>query len=298
MYVLNTKVTGLFILLKIVKEKLPFPSGTATAQLISVLHQLPPPDTGVRHRRGYRQLDAEDDTTFVPPVLAAGEDGQEDEEHERQIVQKEGWYDLIWSFAAAGSVTLAAYFFPALFAIPLFGSYLAGEWLWYFTPSLSYIGQGIIMGFPTTLSMNLGMLVGWAVLSPLSKYSGWAPGPVGDMSNGARGWILWVSLGVMCADSFVSLLPVGFQYIRDLGRKRDHNDPTIQDHETEASDRLVPNSWVLSGLAASLWIGTVLVGLVFGKERIKPWATVLGFVFGMLLSVIGHAIFSRGCYLV
>ena len=68
---------------------------------------------------------------------------------------------------------LAAYFFPVVFSIPLFGNYLATEWLWSFTPSLSYVGQGIhhgdfrpitvpnisqpgiIMGFPTTLSMNL-----------------------------------------------------------------------------------------------------------------------------------------------
>lgn len=52
------------------------------------------------------------------------------------------------------------------------------------------------------------MLVGWAVLSPLSKHAGWAPGPVGDMTSGARGWILWISLAIMCADSLVSLLPV------------------------------------------------------------------------------------------
>lgn len=59
-----------------------------------------------------------------------------------------------------------------VFNIPLFGVYLAREWLWYFSPSLSYVGQGklhnafasshgtnsllgIIMGFPTTLSMSL-----------------------------------------------------------------------------------------------------------------------------------------------
>ena len=65
-----------------------------------------------------------------------------------------------------------AYFYPVIFALPLFGGYLAQHWLWTFTPSLSYVGQGlvdssplgvnskktysgIIMGFPTTLSMNL-----------------------------------------------------------------------------------------------------------------------------------------------
>lgn len=29
-----------------------------------------------------------------------------------------------------------------MFFIPLFGEYLATQWLWWFTPSLSYVGQG------------------------------------------------------------------------------------------------------------------------------------------------------------
>jgi hypothetical protein len=37
-----------------------------------------------------------------------------------------------------------AYFFPVIFALPLFGNYLAQQWLWTFTPSLSYIGQGML----------------------------------------------------------------------------------------------------------------------------------------------------------
>lgn len=59
-----------------------------------------------------------------------------------------------------------------------------------FTPSLSYVGQGVIMGFPTTVSMNLGMITGWAILSPLAKLNGWAPGPVSSSTNGSRGWIV------------------------------------------------------------------------------------------------------------
>jgi uncharacterized oligopeptide transporter (OPT) family protein len=78
-----------------------------------------------------------------------------------------------------------------------------------FSPSLSYVGQGaslafparvsrvlksprtgIIMGFPTTISMNLGMITGWAILSPLAKHKGWAPGPVQSSTDGSRGWIV------------------------------------------------------------------------------------------------------------
>ncbi|KDR76294.1 hypothetical protein GALMADRAFT_473281 [Galerina marginata CBS 339.88] len=279
----------------IIEEQLPFPSGTATAHLISVLHKLPPPDTTVRHRTGYRQVEEEE--AFAPTVPDTSAITPEDQEDagERQFAEREGWQDLIWSFSASGALTLCAYFFPVLFAIPTFGNYLAKEWLWYFTPSLSYVGQGIIMGFPTTLSMNLGMFVGWAILSPLSKELGWAPGPVGDMSNGARGWILWISLGIMCADSLISLLPVAFEYIDDALRFRrrgylnigEHDDQDKNLHETETEDRLVPGRWVFTGLFLSVAIGTVLVWVVFGNEGIKPWATLLGFILGGMLSIIG-----------
>ncbi|KAG5637148.1 hypothetical protein H0H81_005632 [Sphagnurus paluster] len=279
----------------IIEEQLTFPSGTATAQLISVLHKLPPPDTTVRHRRGYTHIDEEEHVSHDGAQGPSTPDDLSDEEietEERETVEHDGWRTLSWSFSASGSLTLFAYFFPVTFTIPLFGNYLAREWLWYFTPSLSYVGQGIIMGFPTTLSMNLGMFVGWAILSPLSKLSGWAPGPVGDMTNGARGWILWTSLGIMCADSFVSLLPVAFDYVGDLIARRNKDYLTVDEsrtrtHETETEDRLVPMTWVLFGLVSSILVGTILVWIVFGHEGIKPWATVLGFLLGGMLSIFG-----------
>ncbi|KAI0346306.1 oligopeptide transporter [Trametopsis cervina] len=280
----------------IVDEQLAFPSGTATAQLIAVLHQLPPPDTSVRRRRGYQELDQDDANHAHSDELPQAEDSEllANPELEGTEVKQEGWAALIWSFAASGAMTLAAYFFPVIFSVPLFGRYFAEEWLWTFTPSLSYIGQGIIMGFPTTLSMNLGMLVGWGFLSPLAKNSGWAPGPVGDMTTGSRGWILWISLAIMCTDSLVSLIPVICEIIvQKLLPSRislSLSDPTgsrKEDKEVETDDRLVPLSWVLWGTGGSIIIGTLLVWLVFGDEGIKPWATVVGYLLGALLSVLG-----------
>ena len=134
------------------------------------------------------------------------------------------------------------------------------------------------------------MFVGWGVLSPLSKHAGWAPGPVGDMSTGARGWILWVSLAIMCADSFVSLLPVVQSVITKVvfSIPKVGNAPSEEDHDVETPDRLVPTRWVLSGLAASVTVGTLLVWVVFGDEGIKPWATLIGFAVGGLLSILGY----------
>jgi len=61
------------------------------------------------------------------------------------------------------------------------------------------------MGPATTLHMLLGAIVGWGILSPLAKHNGWAPGPVSDWTTGSKGWIVWISLAIMLADSIVSL---------------------------------------------------------------------------------------------
>ena len=61
------------------------------------------------------------------------------------------------------------------------------------------------MGPATTLHMLLGAIVGWAFLSPLAKSKHWAPGPVEDWNTGSKGWIVWVSLAIMLADSLISL---------------------------------------------------------------------------------------------
>lgn len=61
------------------------------------------------------------------------------------------------------------------------------------------------MGPATTMHMLLGAIIGWGFLSPLAKSKGWAPGPVSDWTTGSKGWIVWVSLAIMLADSLISL---------------------------------------------------------------------------------------------
>ena len=109
--------------------------------------------------------------------------------------------------------TLASYFVPYLRGLPVFGLPLANKWLWTLNPSPAYVGQGIIMGPATTLHMLLGAILGWAILSPLAKSKGWAPGPVEDWTTGSKGWIVWVSLAIMLADSIISL---GWLVLRPL----------------------------------------------------------------------------------
>ena len=132
------------------------------------------------------------------------------------------------------------------------------------------------------------MIVGWAILSPLAKFEGWAPGPVGDMSTGSRGWILWVSLAIMCADSIVSVIPVAAEFlvtaVRSWTSRKLRND--TDELENEMPERLVPLRWVYWGFGTSVILGSIVLWAIFGNDGIKPWASLLGYAVGGLLSIL------------
>lgn len=139
-----------------------------------------------------------------------------------------------------------------------------------------------------------GMLVGWAVLSPLAKLSGWAPGAVGSMEDGARGWILWVALAVMCSEAVISLIPVALEFfaslkgplLRRFGSAPSDSDASAEDDD-ETMQRLVPVTWVAWGTLLTVTLGTTAVWIIFGNEGIKVWATILAFAISSVLSLLG-----------
>lgn len=191
----------------IVREKLKFPSGTATALMISVLHG------GEKDGNG-KEVDDEENEEEGRALIDERNDN-ESKRHEEAM--KRDWKRqiqlLTTSFGISGGYTLLSYFVPQLHSLPIFGTYLSNTWLWELNPSPAYVGQGIIMGPATTLHMLLGSLLGWAVLSPLAKHQGWASGDVSDWNTGSKGWIVWVSLAIMLADAIVSL---GWLILRPL----------------------------------------------------------------------------------
>ncbi|KAH7093071.1 oligopeptide transporter-like protein [Paraphoma chrysanthemicola] len=200
----------------IIREKLKFPSGTATALLIKVLHG----DEKSSAKAATERDDADSDAEEESRGLLQGSDSRR-EDHDLRPSLDEAQRDedelgsdgdwkakirlLLISFAGSALYTVVSYFIPQLHDIPIFGLPLATKWLWTLNPSPAYVGQGIIMGPATTLHMLLGAIIGWGVLSPLAKHKGWAPGPVSDWTNGSKGWIVWISLAIMLADSLVSL---------------------------------------------------------------------------------------------
>ncbi|KAG0237659.1 hypothetical protein BGW41_008324 [Actinomortierella wolfii] len=402
----------------IVREKLPFPSGTATAQMISVLHNAPlkvrelgghhsttatstaTDDTALLRRRQNRFVSSDEesandvldgrgkpiknynsfttrdaetslqvsqnDTPVATPsssspppvseqhphhhhehqdgrnVISAGavEAVEEDFEIEgeggqgfkltKDFSSGETWRTNMWalglSFLVSGIYTVLSYFFPVVGAVPIFDWLtgntvtIGGTWQWYFTPSLSYIGQGVIMGFPTTASMLLGCFVGWGILSPIVTKLKWVTGPVKSSDTGARGWILWVSLGVMIAEAVVSLLAVvtlsaishyryrvherrlaeraaAIERARSQAEQTGHaDDIEILAHEIELArqveedapeSELVPlKIWVI-GLILSSALCLLLIWVIFKDQHMPVYATLLALVLGSLLSVLG-----------
>ncbi|KAH7135914.1 oligopeptide transporter-like protein [Dendryphion nanum] len=221
----------------IIREKLKFPSGTATALMIRVLHgekesAKSPTRSG---NDGVTGDIAEQERLLQPASDNEEHPLQPTTSHQRQFEQQDSEDEGDWrtrirllliSFAGSALYTVVSYFIPHLHDIPIFGLGLANNWLWTLNPSPAYVGQGIIMGPATTLHMLLGAIVGWGVLSPLAKEKGWAPGPVSDWTEGSKGWIVWISLAIMLADSLVSL---GWLVVRPLIAIVQFYWPTITD---------------------------------------------------------------------
>ena len=192
--------------------------------------------------------------------------------------------------------------FPVLNAIPIFDlltSYpLAHDYLFWFNPSLSYVAQGIIMGPSVTAAMNLGMLLAWGILSPLSKKMGWAPGEVSDGAHGAKGWILWPALAVLLAEALVSLGSVALSSVlakrkakkvekvreeeEHLVSQREEDPVEVEDVEDEPSTKLV-----VAGFAFSCVSCVVLVGYIFGNDGIRWWATIIALFLASIFSILG-----------
>ncbi|SCU81286.1 LAFA_0C03840g1_1 [Lachancea sp. 'fantastica'] len=225
----------------IVREKLRFPSGSATATLIAILNNseilqeispLELQELRERRLREYSDVLSSDEYRLLgqddQPNLGIEEEGtspSESEDFNRgshygatpdippTVNDSKSTYEkniaiLVKTFAVSSLYTILSYFLPAIKAIPIFGNRLSKSYLWNLQPSPAYIGQGIIMGMSTVVYMLLGCILGWGVLAPLARYKGWVDpdADINDWEKGVQGWILWSSLAVMVVDSVVGFI--------------------------------------------------------------------------------------------
>ncbi|SGZ49032.1 CIC11C00000002384 [Sungouiella intermedia] len=289
----------------IITEKLPFPSGSATATLISVLHGTEMYD----EETVALQMEASDMTRdsdiSIVSVPHGGVICPLDSNDLRRIstekTYKSNVRSLAITFLISAAYTLTAYFLPFIRALPIFGHKMSSVYQWNFQPSPAYIGQGIIMGLPSVSYMLFGAILGWGILAPLAKYLKWAPGPIDDWVTGGQGWILWLSLSVMIADSLVSFVVVTIKSLSGLRsvsiRPSQETQPLLSDEENAststktsfidvAADHLISNRVTIGGLVLSSAICVWAVRSVFGS-LVPLYATFVAIILALFFSILG-----------
>jgi len=316
----------------IVREKLKFPSGSATATMIAVLHQSEVPESTAEstalegqndHEGLLQRRSSSEDSPYTSDDSTDDVDQTVELEHLSKKTYSNNIRILLSSFTISAFYSLASYFLPIVRNLPIFGENLAKNYLWTFQPSPAYIGQGIIMGLPTVTSMLFGAVLGWAVLGPMAQSLGWATGPVDDWKTGSQGWILWISLTIMVADTVVSFFVItgvsvykmimrnpnfhGRGYWNKLFKTESRyqpvnhgsNDVEIEDseaveglkendeNEPDASpEHLVPNWVTIFGLVISFILCIIAVKAVFGS-LCSVYPVVIAIFLALFLSILG-----------
>lgn len=271
----------------IIKEKLPFPSGSATGILISVLHGTNiHSDSPVLQQTNKQNIEENSIQNNGVSSIEEYDSKPDDLENNYNTNIK----SLIVTFIVSAFYTIISFFIPILKTIPIFGTYLSEKYLWNFQPSPAYIGQGIIMGLPTVSYMLFGAILGWGILSPLAKYKGWATGEVDDWKEGSQGWIMWVSLSMMISDSLVSLIVITFSSLfklyKETKQKSEYapllqhsNDNLEQDTELTDIDSkfLISDKTSIIGMIISSIICAIALKSIFGI--LVPLYTIIIAVF-------------------
>ncbi|KAK9461731.1 OPT oligopeptide transporter protein-domain-containing protein [Lipomyces oligophaga] len=291
----------------IVKEKLRFPSGSATATMISVLHEKPESAANSEALSLPHTPSEENSSSSLSLNSSTIDETEEDDDdivklpHTADAYQK-NIRNLVISFTISAGYTVVAYFLPFLRSIPVFGKHMEQNWLWTFQPSPAYVGQGIIMGLPTVSSMLFGAVLGWGILAPLATKLGWAPGPIDDWKSGGQGWILWISLAIMVVDSVISFTVVVTKSVyTSFTRSKYDSVPSEFSHEETAtvpetdqedtdedeapSIYLVSNKTTMLGIAGSTLLCIVAIKIVF--PTVPLYAIISAVLIAFVLSILG-----------
>eukprot|EP00210_Caulerpa_lentillifera_P008048 g7685.t1 len=285
----------------IVKEKLKFPTGAATAKVIELLHQNPTHPV-------YFKLEQENNDSPKTPSGISDDDDDDLElgggggggtlvntcyafgiEHEKQISSRNfsEAYSMEGNWSKALPVLLASFTLAFLYKLlseyvtwndnrilvefPIFtwlGLEVVSRWGWVLYPAPGYIGQGMIMGPKTSISMFFGCIIGFGILGPLAKSQSWAPGEISSLDSGATGWVLWVSLAIMLGESLTSLALLALKTFHQSFNYQSKHEDT---HEVDSTD--VPASWWIIGFA--IFLCTVIVSPMFSMAIHQPIIAVL-----------------------
>ena len=228
-----------------------FPSGTATATLIKTLHAPPGSGSGT--------------PTLLPPSPL-----QQQQPSLRLV---------LLSFAASAALAFASFLLPVLGGVPVFtllGLPGVSSWGWVLTLSLSYVGQGMIMGTHTCMSMASGAFLAWGVIGPAAGAAGWVRTPLSSGAAGGRGFLLWISLSILIAEAAtttaLTLARLAWQGLPKAASKQQQQ----QQQQAEAPVEEVLPRWLwVSGLAAASGVAVLALIPLAGVTLAEALLAVL-----------------------
>lgn len=128
-------------------------------------------------------------------------------------------------------------------------------------PSVLMVGVGAIVGLRSAVSMMLGAVVAWGVLAPWIVDLGWAAtGKPDDAWFGPLSkWLLWPGVAMMVTASLTSF---AFSWRSIANALRGARGASAGEAAVDTGD--VRRSWFLGGLAAALVLSVVLQVALFG----------------------------------
>ncbi len=233
----------------LLKEKLPFPAGIATAETVREIYS-----------RGSEAV------------------------HRVQMLMSFGLFaaalKLIGEFIVALPRLKSALVFPAPTAIKTAGgSTISATNLGFvLDPSLLMIGFGAIIGIRAGVSLLIGTVVAWGVLGPYALAHGWAePGALeadaywfGTMVK----WLLWPGVTMMVVASLTSFVLSMRAALRATHR---------QDDAADIPAAMVPTHWFAAGLVISTVIAVAAQNSIFG---IDGFTALLAVALSFVLAIV------------
>jgi uncharacterized oligopeptide transporter (OPT) family protein len=163
----------------ILQQRLPFPSGTATANLIRSLH-IPHPDNTVRNM--LRCLYISLAVSFIWKVGGSYAEG---------ILQE--WHVFYWLVLNGCE-----------------GAQGGEDWRWIATLSPEFFGIGMLVGLNASISFLCGTVFTNGILGPIFQATGVTAGPplamrAGAVPSTAKYWMLWPGVVCMICASFTDV---------------------------------------------------------------------------------------------
>ncbi|KAK7912198.1 hypothetical protein PG985_014679 [Apiospora marii] len=307
---LGILVAAPFRRLFILRDRLLYPSATATGTLIGVLFRdeaiisrAKQPRTACLTRSYHNRRNS------APPSQLSQTFHHGDISPAIRI--------LVVSLCCSSAFSLVSYFIPILKDVPLFGHHLANQWLWTYDLSPAYIGYGMIIGPTICMYTLIGAVIGWGFLSPIASHHGWVSGPVDNWETGSRGWILWVGMGLTLGDSAVGLVWITIKPLVAFAQHHvanrqghissdalsdermplfDHQQdppPTLATDESIQDDAWPTGSLATTRLLTLTGVGLVSFYLLSTLLVLREYVTVRATVVSLLLMPLGGFISMR-----